>query len=231
MKGLARRIVRVLVGVVLLAGCLRGAWAQSTATLAGAVTDPSGAVLPRATVTIVSLATGVERRTLTDDAGNYAAPSLQPGDYKVTVDAPGFSKYVVEKLTLQVDAHLTVNAKLGLESAGTTVQVESAPPQVETQTMTVGQVIDRQTVQEIPLNGRHFLDLTVLTPGGVVAPTAGSLTGASRGLGANSFITAGNREDSVNFQIKGFHAWSDMSTHTPKPKAFVSFRDYHFDPR
>ncbi len=210
MKGLARRIVRVLVGVVLLAGCLRGAWAQSTATLAGAVTDPSGAVLPRATVTIVSLATGVERRTLTDDAGNYAAPSLQPGDYKVTVDAPGFSKYVVEKLTLQVDAHLTVNAKLGLESAGTTVQVESAPPQVETQTMTVGQVIDRQTVQEIPLNGRHFLDLTVLTPGGVVAPTAGSLTGASRGLGANSFITAGNREDSVNFQINGVNL-NDLS--------------------
>ncbi len=90
------------------------------------------------------------------------------------------------------------------------MQVESAPPQIETQTMTVGQVIDRQTVQEIPLNGRHFLDLTVLTPGGVVAPTAGSLTGASRGLGANSFITAGNREDSVNFQINGVNL-NDMS--------------------
>ena len=60
-------------------------------------------------------------------------------------------------------------------------------------------------MQELPLNGRHFLDLTVLTPGGVVAPTAGSLTGTSRGLGANSFITAGNREDSVNFQINGIN--------------------------
>ncbi len=199
------------VGVAALVVCgWTGARAQSTATLAGTVTDPTGAVVPRATVTIRSLETGVERTTLSDDAGNYAAPSLQPGDYKVTVAAAGFSEFVVTSLTLQVDAHVTANAKLALQSEGTTVQVESAPPQIETQTMTVGQVIDRQTVQEIPLNGRHFLDLTVLTPGGVVAPTAGSLTGASRGLGANSFITAGNREDSVNFQINGVNL-NDMS--------------------
>lgn len=210
MKGFAAFILRVLCVAILMVSGLPAAWAQSTATLAGTVTDPSGAVIPGATVTIHSLDTGVERTTVSDEAGNYTAPSLQPGDYRVSVSTAGFSKYVVERLTLQVDAHLTVNAKLGLESAGTTVQVESVPPQIETQTMTVGQVIDRQTVQEIPLNGRHFLDLTVLTPGGVVAPTAGSLTGASRGLGANSFITAGNREDSVNFQINGVNL-NDMS--------------------
>src|SRR6202044_2135195 len=91
-------------------------------------------------------------------------------------------------------------------SAGETVQVESsAVAQIESSTITVGQVIGRNTVQELPLNGRHFLDLTVLTPGGVVADTAGSLTAPSRGLGANSFITAGNREDSVNFQINGIN--------------------------
>jgi hypothetical protein len=98
---------------------------------------------------------------------------------------------------------VAVNIALRLASAGATVEVQSTASQIETQTMTVGQVIDQATVQELPLNGRHFLDLTVLTPGGVVAPTAGSLTSPSRGLGANSFITAGNREDSVNFQING----------------------------
>src|ERR1700756_3631978 len=77
--------------------------------------------------------------------------------------------------------------------------------QIESQTITVGQVIGNDEVQNLPLNGRHFLDLTVLTPGGVVADTAGSLTSPSRGLGANSFITAGNREDSVNFQINGIN--------------------------
>ena len=210
MRRLNQIALRVLVAASLLVSGSSAADAQSTATLAGTVTDPTGAVVPGARVAILSLATSVERTAVSDAAGNYAAPSLQPGDYKLTVEAPGFSKYIVERLTLQVDAHQTVNAKLALASEGTTVQVEGAPPQIEAQTMTVGQVIDRQTVQEIPLNGRHFLDLTVLTPGGVVAPTAGSLTGASRGLGANSFITAGNREDSVNFQINGVNL-NDMS--------------------
>ena len=179
---------------------------QSTATLSGTITDPSGAVLPNAQVIVHSLSTGLDRIIVTDGAGIYVAPSLQPGDYKVSVTAPGFSMDTVEKVTLDVDMKITINLKLPLASTGATVEVQSeTASQIEATTMTVGQVIDRNTVQELPLNGRHFLDLTVLTPGGVVAPTAGSLTATSRGLGANSFITAGNREDSVNFQINGIN--------------------------
>ncbi|HSU19438.1 MAG TPA: carboxypeptidase regulatory-like domain-containing protein [Acidobacteriaceae bacterium] len=186
------------------------ALAQSTANLSGTVTDPSGAVLPHAHVKAHSLATGADRDVDTDAAGLYAIPSLQPGDYSLQATAPGFAPYTVKKLTLNVDQNVTVNVQLPVQSAGETVQVESTATQIETQTITVGQVIDRTTVQQIPLNGRHFLDLTVLTPGGVVAPTAGNLTAASRGLGANSFITAGNREDTVNFQINGINL-NDMS--------------------
>lgn len=171
------------------------ALAQSTATLSGTVTDPSGAVLPNAQVTVHSLATGLDRVLKTDGAGLYAVPSLEPGDYKVQANAPGFSTYTVQKVTLDVDQMVSVNMKLAVATAGETVQVESTASQIEAETITVGQVIDRATVQELPLNGRHFLDLTVLTPGGVVADTAGSLTAPSRGLGANSSITAGNRED------------------------------------
>src|SRR5665213_2872155 len=193
-----------IVFVLFLAFSAVGGWAQSTATLSGTVTDPTGAVVAGAAVKIHSLATGTDRDVVTDGAGLYSAPSLEPGDYTVQATAAGFSAYKVPKLTLDVDQHASLNMKLALASAGETVQVEStSTSQIETQTSTVGQVIDRNTVQELPLNGRHFLDLTVLTPGGVVAPTAGSLTGTSRGLGANSFITAGNREDSVNFQING----------------------------
>jgi hypothetical protein len=124
----------------------------------------------------------------------------------VQATASGFSTYTVEKVTLDVDQMVTVNMKLAVATAGETVQVESTASQIEAQTITVGQVIDTKTVQELPLNGRHFLDLTVLTPGGVVASaTLGSLTQPSRGLGANSFLTAGNREDSVNFQINGIN--------------------------
>ena len=188
---------------VLFSVCALSAWGQSTATLSGTVTDPSGAVVPGAHVKVHSLATGIERVIDTDSAGLYVVPSLQPGDYSVQATVSGFSNYTVQKVTLDVAQTVTVNMHLALASAGETVEVESTAQQIETQTMTVGQVIDRKTVQDIPLNGRHFLDLTVLTPGGVVAPTSGSLTSPSRGLGANSFITAGNREDSVNFQING----------------------------
>ena len=189
--------------VVLLLASVSACFAQSTATLSGVVTDPSGAVVPGAQVTVHSLATGLDRQLVTDNAGLYVAPSLVPGDYQVQVKASGFSQYTVQKVTLEVDQRVTVNIPLALSTAGETVQVESTASQIETQTPTVGQVIGSTTVQELPLNGRHFLDLTVLTPGGVIAPTAGSLTATSRGLGANSFDSAGNREDSVNFQING----------------------------
>ncbi|QMV18615.1 hypothetical protein GOB94_07895 [Granulicella sp. 5B5] len=197
-----RSILSLFILVGLFAATALG---QSTATLSGTVTDPTGAVVPGAKVVIHSLATGADRDLTTDSAGLYAAPSLQPGDYSVTVSANGFSTTSIPKLTLQVAQSASANLKLSIESTGTTVQVETTPPQIQTETAAVGEVIGRTTVQELPLNGRHFLDLTVLTPGGVVAPTSGSLTASSRGLGANSFITAGNREDSVNFQINGIN--------------------------
>jgi Carboxypeptidase regulatory-like domain len=191
--------------VVLLLVNVSACFAQSTATLSGVVTDPSGAVVPGAQITVHSLETGLDRLIVTDSAGLYIAPSLVPGDYQVQAKASGFSQFTVKKVTLEVDQRVTVNMALALSTAGETIEVESASSQIETQTMTVGQVIGSDTVQELPLNGRHFLDLTVLTPGGVIAPTAGSLTSPSRGLGANSFDTAGNREDSVNFQINGIN--------------------------
>jgi hypothetical protein len=199
------KLVKLLLFPALAMILTVNALAQSTATLTGAVTDPTGAVLPNAQVTVHSLATGTNRVVTTDGAGLYAVPALQPGDYAVNASASGFSTYRVNKVTLNVSQSVTLNMKLALSSAGETVQVESNASQIEAETITVGQVISPTTVQELPLNGRHFLDLTVLTPGGVVAPTAGSLTAPSRGLGANSFITAGNREDSVNFQINGIN--------------------------
>ena len=180
-------------------------FAQSTATLSGTVKDPSGAALPGAQIVIRNNGTGTERTLTSDAAGQYVAPSLPPGDYSVRATAPGFGNFTADHLTLLVDARTNLDVPMSLQSAGETVQVESAAPLINSESITVGQVIDRQTVQEVPLNGRHFLDLTVLTPGGVTAPANGNLTAPSRGLGANSFITAGNRDDSVNFQINGIN--------------------------
>ncbi len=195
------RLLAALLFVFSAAGLL----AQSTATLSGIVTDPTGAVVPGAQVTIHAVATGTDRSLVTDSAGIYVAPSLQPGDYTIVGAASGFSAYRVEKVTLDVDQKVAINLHLAVLSAGETVEVEGGAQAIDTASITVGQVIDKEEVQEIPLNGRHFLDLTVLTPGGVTGPANGNLTVPSRGVGAFSFLTAGNRDDSVNFQINGIN--------------------------
>ena len=197
-----------LFAIIFIAGA--ASYAQSTATLSGSVTDPSGAVVPQAQVTVRNLGTGVDRVAPSDSEGNYTIPSLQPGNYSVSVQASGFANYKLASVTLQVAQSVTADVKLGLASTGEVIQVEGGAPVLDAQTITVGQVIDQKTVQEIPLNGRHFLDLTNLTPGTVVPPVTGSLTSASRGLGANSFDTAGQREDSVNYMINGINL-NDLS--------------------
>jgi Carboxypeptidase regulatory-like domain len=208
----SRKFINGLLGfVVLLLVSVSASLAQSTATLAGTVTDPTGAVVPGAAIKVRSLSTNVTRDTVSDSAGAYVVPSLQPGDYEIRTTAAGFATSVVKSITLQVDQSVTANLKLSVQSAGEVVQVEAgAAPIIDSQTITMGQVIDKETVQNIPLNGRHFLDLTNLTPGAVVPPANGFLTGTSRGLGANSYITGGAREDANNFQINGINL-NDMT--------------------
>lgn len=179
--------------------------AQSTATLTGVVTDAQGAVLPNAKVSVSSPAIGVERTTQTDKDGNYEFASLPPGVYRIQVQAQGFKTQVVNQLTLDVARSVTQNFQLTVGEVSQEVTVTSEIPVVETATTSVGTVIDRRTVQEIPLNGRHFVDLGLLIPGSVTPPQNGFLTAPLRGQGSFAINTAGNREDTVNFQINGIN--------------------------
>src|ERR1700734_3637603 len=140
---------RLFALVVVMLVSIGSGFAQATGTLSGAGTDPSGAVVPNARITVHSLATGIDRVVATDDAGLYVVPSIEPGDYQVQVAAAGFSLYTVKKVTLDVDQRVTVNMPLAVSSGGETIQVEATSTQIETQTMTCGQVIDRHTVQNI----------------------------------------------------------------------------------
>lgn len=183
--------------------CVPLARAQSTAALQGTVTDQSGAVVPGATVTIRNTATGAARTVQTDKDGNYAAPSLIPGPYTIDVTANGMQTRHVAGLTLNVNVTVSENVTLTVGSTQQVVNVNATAPIIDTAGITVGQVIDQKTVQNAPLNGRHFVDLGSLIPGSVTAPANGFLTQPIRGQGALSFDTAGQREDTVNFMING----------------------------
>jgi len=179
------------------------ALAQSTSTLQGTVTDAKGAVLPNATVVVRNRSTSSERTTQTDTDGNYQLAALPPGVYSVEVRVQGFKTQVADSVTLEVAKTAVQNFQLDVGAISEQVLVSSDVPVIETATTSVGTVINQRTVQEIPLNGRHFVDLGLLIPGSVTPPQNGFLTAPLRGQGSFAFNTAGGREDTVNFMING----------------------------
>src|SRR6185312_2074487 len=200
------RVFRTLLIAVTIAFLISTiAFAQSTGNIQGNVTDASGAAVPNAKVTVHNDGTGTDRVVQTDSDGNYLAASLPAGTYTVTIEAPSMQKQVAKNVQLDVARSVPVNASLKVGSASETVTVTEAAPVTETTTQTVSQVINQRTVQEIPLNGRHFVDLGLLIPGSVTPPQNGFLTAPLRGQGSFAFNTAGNREDAVNFMVNGIN--------------------------
>ncbi len=181
------------------------AYAQSTGTIQGTITDATSAPIPNASVTVREENTGQERTGTTDSAGIYFVPSLPVGTYRVEVKANGMASTTATHLVLSVSSTVVQNFSLAVASTSAVVEIESTAPLVETSSVSVGAVVNETTVQEIPLNGRHFVDLSYLTPGTVTPPANGSLTAPLRGQGSFSFNSAGAREDSVNFMINGIN--------------------------
>src|SRR6478672_11616558 len=179
------------------------AFSQNTAKILGTVSDQSGAAVVGATVTIKSTASSIERSTQTNSTGAYEVPALPPGTYSVQVEIAGFETQLAKNLILQVSQNSVQNFGLKVASTSEVVTVEATAPVIEATTITVGQTINQRTVQEIPLNGRHFVDLGLLIPGSVTPPQNGFLTAPLRGQGSFGLNTAGGREDTVNFMING----------------------------
>jgi len=179
--------------------------AQSTAVLNGTVSDPSGAAVAGAKVVAVNQGTGVQTSSQTDSSGSYLFPSLAIGLYQVEVSASGFQKGVIADLRLRVATTTTQNIQLKVGQVTDQVQINADAALVQTTTTSVGQVINDKTVQEIPLNGRHFTDLSLLTPGTITPPQNGFLSAPLRGQGSFGINTAGQREDTTNWLVNGIN--------------------------
>ncbi len=179
------------------------AFAQSTGSIQGTVVDATGAAVPGASVAVRNMATGELRTTTTDAAGVYFVPSLPVGNYRVDVKSPGMQAVAATNLVLSVGSTVKQDFALKVAATTETVEVEASAGVIDTSTVSVGAVVNQRTVQEIPLNGRHFVDLALLIPGSVTPPANGFLTAPLRGQGSFSFNSAGAREDSVNFMVNG----------------------------
>lgn len=170
------------------------------ATLNGTVTDPSGAAVPNAKITISNNATGVSRSTATNDAGLYSFARIPVGTYDMTVEQAGFKSERRTGIALTVGAVATIDLTLSVGATQEMVEVTAELPLVETTRSQTSTVVTTQQVRDLPINGRNFLDFTVLTPGVVRDPTrSGDLSfGGQRGT-ANSLLVDGSDANNVFF--------------------------------
>ena len=147
-------------------------------------------------------ATGLTRTALADGEGRYHVAAIPAGAYQVTAEA-GFRTVRIESLTFEVGRTLVRDFELAIDTQREAVVVQAELPLLDRATSIVGHVVSAQTVQEIPLNGRHFVDLGPLVPGSVAPSQTGFSTTPIRGTGALAFNTAGNREEAVGYIVNG----------------------------
>jgi hypothetical protein len=198
----------VLVGLGLL-GAPSSFGQGLTATIAGTATDGSGAAVAGANVTIRQLDTNEARTATTTSIGSYTFPGLAPGGYSVTVEKPGFKIFLQDRVTLVIDQVAQIDAHLEVGSDQQTVNVTSESPVIQTETSSVGLVIDSATIQNTPLNGHvSILGLINLTPGvqDVAAQDQVPVRGVTLAFGTNqrnSYGDVGNTFDGVtNMEIE-----------------------------
>lgn len=170
------------------------------ATLNGTVTDPTGAAVPNAKVTITSTETGLTRSMETNSTGLYSFSRVPVGSYDLTVEAQGFKATKRTGIALTVGAVATVDAGLQVGSAQETVSVTAEVPVVETTRSQTSTTVTTEQVRDLPINGRNFLDFTVLTPGVIRDPTRGGdlSFGGQRGT-ANSLLVDGSDANNIFF--------------------------------
>jgi Carboxypeptidase regulatory-like domain len=159
-----KKILAVLVFLVVAASCHGQAISANGGSIQGTVSDSSGAAIPRALVTISKQDTGYMHTVQTDSAGFYSVGPLNPGDYIVAITVPQFQRLVL-KTTVRTGTSTNGDAKLNVGSQETTVEVNAGALQVNTDQAGVQDVLTREEVETLPINGRNFLDLAQLQPG------------------------------------------------------------------
>jgi hypothetical protein len=149
-------------------------------SITGVVQDATGAVVPNAKVTLLNTDQGLTETSTTDSSGVYTFSPVRIGNYSVSATAPGFSITTQEHINVAVSQNLRVNIQLKPGAETQTVEVSTAPPQMQTEDASVGQVVNEQSVNNLPLNGRNFTFLAQLAAG-VNTPQADTRGNASNG--------------------------------------------------
>jgi len=206
----AFRFSLVLMVLLVFAGRLFGQ-AGATGTILGTVTDSSGAIIPNVKVTVTNTATNQAFRTVTSSAGDYYAPSLQPGTYSVSAEIKGFEKSVTTGFVLAVDQKVRIDLALKPGAVTETLEVTAQAVELDTDSAALSQLVSQKQVEELPLNGRNFVQLLFLGAGAV---TIGGEQGTMRQGEGNAISINGGRPEGNNFTLDGL-VNTDQAMETP----------------
>jgi hypothetical protein len=210
----------LLCGMILLIAA--GAYGQGggNAAMTGTVTDPSGAVIAQAHVTMTQVGTEVKRTAATNVNGQFTIPSVPPATYRLSVEAAGFKTYV-QDVTLLADQNGSLQIPMQLGTSAETVTVEATATLVNTVTPVLSQVIERSRVVELPLNGRNAADLTKLVAGAVDSNNgAGTSQGDTKQVpGVETVSVNGARPDQISYNLDG-GTNQDLMSNTNNPFPF-----------
>lgn len=210
------RVYGVLLGVLSgclilfgMSGALRAQTSLGTSSVGGVIRDSSGAAVGHAHVVLLDRLHGTNRDTTANSEGEYLFPGVQPGIYAVQAEEQGFQKTTVDNVKVVIDQSATVNPVLSVGQVAQTVEVnsEGATPLLDTTSSSLGGVIDNTRVEELPLDGRNFLQLALLTGGTSPGPTGYS---NQTGHGSNMLDVAGSSQWLSGFNIDG------ISTRSPR---------------
>jgi Carboxypeptidase regulatory-like domain len=221
--------LRTFAPVIAVAVCLLSApaWGQGFGAISGTVTDPSGAAIVGASVTVTETATGQSRMAVTVQEGYYILNSLNPAAYQVTVDQAGFKKFTQTGVVLQASQSLTLNIALTVGSTSQSVNVNAQGLQVDTTTPTLKEVVDPVRMVEIPLNGRNAATLSTLVAGAVLAPSNNADQGNAKTFPAAVTVSInGTRENQTGFYLDGapnIDIISNVNQPFPFPDALQEF--------
>jgi hypothetical protein len=199
--------------------------AQATAQITGSVKDPSGGVLPGATVTMTQTETGFKREVVTDASGAFAFPGIPTGPYRLEVALQGFRSFVQTGIVLQVNDNPVVPVALAIGTISETVTVVSNTTMVETRNLGIGQVMDNKKIMDLPLNGRNAADLIQLLPA-VVPQPANNATSRSM-QGGQAYSVAGGVSFGVAYTLDGAmhnNPYDNLNLPLPFPDALQEFR-------
>lgn len=176
-------------------------------TIVGHVTDSTGAAVAGAKITLTESSTGISQSATTSSTGDYTVTGLNPGNYSVTAEAAGFSKAVSSGLTLEIEQTLRQDFKLAVGNVTATVQVTANTQMLHTDDTTIGQVLDSQTIQSLPVNGRDFTNLMVTNVGTTIEIGGDEADWSYHGVNTSflSVSSSGVQSQSTSYSIDGIY--------------------------